>query len=72
MDDLTVYSMGLCYASVCTTLPDAEATSRMNLEHMPGTSHGWQIADEPFRNGDPNGRPCDQRPASHRHLLFEC
>lgn len=71
-DEFTVYAEGLCYASVCTSLADEAATQRMNTLHHSGTSRGWQIADEPFRNGDPNGRPCEQRPDTHRHLLFDC
>lgn len=71
-DTFTAYAVGLVYASVCTSLTDTEATSRINTEHPTGVSSWWEIADEPFASGDPNGRPCDQRPATHRHLLFTC
>lgn len=68
----TAYAVGLCYASACTSLTDTKATVRMNTEHPTGISTTWQIADEPFQNGDPNGRPCDQQPGTHRHILFTC
>lgn len=70
-DEFTVYAEGLIYSSVCTSLSDEDAIARRNL--MPsGTSHGWQLVDGPFRDGTPNGGPCNQRPDTHRHLLFEC
>jgi hypothetical protein len=68
--DFVAYAVGLVYASACTTLPDELAASRMNVESP--APHGWAIADEPFANGDLNGRPCDQHPDTHRHLLFVC
>lgn len=68
----TAYTVGLVFASVCTTLPDEQATTRMNELHPTGIGSRWQIADQPFANGDPNGSPCDQCPEAARHLLFEC
>lgn len=67
--DFTVYAEGLCMASVCTSLSDEDATERMPAT---GISSRWQIADEPFRDGTPNGSPCPDNPDTHRHLLFEC
>lgn len=71
MDDFTAYSVGLCYASVCTSLSDDETTARLNAERPTGIGP-WRIADEAFANGDPNPRPCDQNPGTHRHVLFNC
>ena len=58
---------GLCYARACTSLPDAEATARMN-EVPSGTSHGWQLCTEP----QAAPVPCEDNPSTHRHLVFEC
>ena len=69
--EFTIYLEGLCYSSVCTSLSDEDATARRNLAPS-GTAIGWRIADEPFRDGTPNGSPCEQRPDTHRHLLYEC
>ena len=70
--EFAIYTEGLCFASVCTSLSDDEATARMPLS---GTSMGWQIADQPFNAGTPretpNGSPCPDYPGN-RHLLFEC
>lgn len=68
--DFDAYALGPSYASVCTTLADAEATARLNTTH-PTRRSRWQIADEAFFGGQPNGAPCGKRPATHRHLLFE-
>lgn len=67
------YSLGLCSASVCTSLPDDQATDRLNAEHPTGIDSRWSIADGPtFANGQPNPRPCDSWPDTHRHILFHC
>lgn len=68
--DFDAYALGQWYASVCTTLADAEATARLNITHPTGRSR-WQITEEAFFGGQPNGAPCLRRPATHRHLLFE-
>ena len=67
--DFAIYAEGLCFASVCTSLTNDEATARMGAS---GTSHGWQVADQPFASGEANGSPCHDNPTTHRHLLFEC
>jgi hypothetical protein len=60
------YAVGHYYASACTSLTDDEATNCMGTQH-PGA---WQIADEAFADGRPNGGPCAEKPSSHRHVLF--
>ena len=73
MRDFTVYAEGLCYASVCTSLPREEVESRMNRERPPGTELGWRISDEPtFKGGEPNPCPCHDQPDTHRHYLMVC
>lgn len=70
--EFTAYAVGLVCASVCTSLDDTQATARLNRQHPTGIASDWRIADEPFANGDTNGRPCDQYPQTHRHILFTC
>lgn len=70
--DFAAYAVGLCSASVCTSLPDSQATDRLNGTHPTGIASAWEIANEPFANGDANPRPCSNRPDTHRHLLFHC
>lgn len=70
MDDFTVYSIGLCYASVCTSLPPEEAERRMNTEIPTGTAREWSIAQEPFATGADNPCPCEQKPETHKHYLM--
>lgn len=69
MDDVIVYSEGLCYASVCTALGDAETAAQLPAS---GTRGGWALADEPFNGGGPNPGPCNTHPETRRHLLFVC
>ncbi len=70
-DEFVVYRQGLCFASVCSSLPEHEAIARM--EGIPsGTSHGWSLADEPVNGHTSNIIPCDTKPQSHKHFLFSC
>ncbi len=72
-DDFRVYTSGLYYASVCTSLSPEEAERRINEIHPSGTTNGWKLStDENFHTGGANGCPCQQKPDTHRHLLFEC
>lgn len=68
--DATVYSWGLCYVSVCA-LTVEEALRAANFEHPTGLDHGWMLADEAFRTGEPNGVTCPDDP-NKRHWLFSC
>lgn len=70
--EFDAYALGQYYASVCTSLTDAEATARLNATHPAGPRSRWSVADEAFFGGQPNGAPCEKQPATHRHLLFEC
>lgn len=63
------YAIGTYYASACTSLNDADAAACMNSDY---SDAAWSIAAENFANGDPNGRPCNQHPDTHRHILFTC
>jgi hypothetical protein len=65
------YSVGVCYASVCTNLSVAEATALLNQEHPTGVGQ-WALDPEGvFANGAKNPFPCPDD-TSCRHLLFSC
>jgi hypothetical protein len=70
--EFDAYSVGLCYASVCTSLPDDDAAQELNWKWPTGISSRWSVADEPFRDGSPNPTPCERNPETHRHVLFSC
>lgn len=66
------YAHGLVYASVCTSLTDDEATTRLNFERPTGVDSPWRISDDPtFADGTPHPAPCPSSP-EHRHVLFTC
>jgi hypothetical protein len=70
-DELTVYAEGLCYASVCTSLPDEQADAMM-ANRPSGTRNGWQRSkDTHFHGGLPNPCPCERDPDTRRHILYE-
>lgn len=71
MADVVAYSVGLCFASVCTALSAAETTAYMHEHHPTGISSQWDISDEPFRTGEPNPCPCEDD-KSRKHYLFVC
>jgi hypothetical protein len=71
--EFTAYAVGICYASVCTSLESInEVARRLNAEHPTGVGR-WHPSEDPtFADGQPNPRPCDDHPATHRHILFNC
>lgn len=70
--DFEVYGYGLCYASVCSSLPQDEVEHRMAADYT-GISSGWVLSsDAKFADGRPNPCPCDANPATHIHYLFNC
>lgn len=52
MPDVEVYSEGICYMSVCSSLTPEETEAWIRTNRESGTSNGWKLADEPFKNGD--------------------
>lgn len=70
--DFEVYFTRLLYASVCTKLPPKEAEHKLNAACPTGLDHGWKLANEPFRDGAPNGHACENNPKTHKHYLFVC
>jgi len=69
-EEFKAYSTGLCFASVCTSLTNEEATRKLNEEHPTGV-HPWTIHDGDFANGVKNPSPCGKNP-NNRHILFSC
>ena len=66
------YSVGLCFASVCTSLTEAETEARLNETYPTGISTRWAKHDQPFEDGTENPHPCEQHPLTHKHYLFSC
>lgn len=72
MPEFLVYSVGLVYASACSSLSPEETAERLNQECPTGISSGWYLSSDPFRTGEPNPCPCGDSPATHKHYLFSC
>jgi len=71
--DFDAYRVGLCNASVCSSLDIEETTRKLNQEYPTGIVSKWKLSEEPtFRTGEPNGCPCDLYPETHKHYLFSC
>ncbi len=67
------YSVGICAASVCTSLPLEEATERLNSESPTGITSRWSPSEEPtFKGGQSNPCACETHPETHKHYLFRC
>jgi hypothetical protein len=70
--EFQVYSLGILYASVCTSLPRDQVEKRMNEKSPTGVSSVvWKIADESFAKGEPNPHTCEVHP-THQHYLLSC
>jgi hypothetical protein len=69
-DIFNPYTVGLCYASVCSSLSPEETIERLNLEHPTGIAP-WTLAEEPFRTGEPNPCPCPDH-SNAKHYLLVC
>ncbi|KKK94562.1 hypothetical protein LCGC14_2681600 [marine sediment metagenome] len=69
--NFVAYSVGLCCASICTSLPLDETTKRLNSECPTGVGP-WEKANEGFRTGETNPCPCNENPETHKHYLFIC
>ena len=72
-DAFTILSIGVVYASVCTSLTVEEATEALNRAAPTGISSAWALSDDKtFANGTPMPCPCEPNPATHKHYLFNC
>jgi hypothetical protein len=71
--DFTAYRVGLCLASVCSSLTVEETTERLNISNPTGIDSKWSLSgDETFRNGMSNPCACHDYPDTHKHYLFCC
>lgn len=73
--DITVYAVGMCAASACAAndVPLEAVEARVNAEHPTGIASRWRVsADAAFAGGEPNPCPCNDKPATHRHILLNC
>ncbi len=67
-----IYTEGLIHASVCTDRPQSEVIAFM-ANRVSGTTGGWSLSEkETFSTGEPNPCPCDKKPETHKHYLFNC
>lgn len=69
-----VLAVGLCYASICTTIEDDDTavTSANGIIGPAGTRMGWHVSDDAtFADGTPNPSPCPHV-EGRRHVLLEC
>ncbi len=68
----TAYTVGLCCASVCTSLSVEEAAVKLNQQHPTGIESQWKPSEQPtFRGGVKNGCDCPDYPGN-KHYLMEC
>lgn len=65
------YAVGIMQASVCTNGTVENAQQVLNDLHNPSPDYPWSLSDDVFRGHDSNTMPCDQKPTTHTHYLFE-
>jgi len=70
-DEFTIYSWGICSASVCSSLPQLEVERRMAQE-MTGVGPWLFARGESFATGEPNPSLCNHNAKTHKHYLFHC
>ena len=69
-DAFAIIREGMLSATVCSSLEKGEV-ERMMAKIPCGTTNGWALADRAFNDGSPNGRPCERKPETHSHYLFD-
>lgn len=71
--EFEIIAIGVCSASVCTSLSIADATNMLNMTHPTGIQSRWaKSKDKTFRTGESNPCKCEKHPKTHRHILFNC
>lgn len=70
--EFEIIAIGLCFSSVCTSLPPEEAADRLNADYPTGISSRWGLAEEKiFNDGVANGCDCPDH-AGNKHYLMSC
>jgi len=73
LKDFQIYSYGLIYMSVCSSLPIEEIEARANTESPTGISSQWSLSKEKkFANETPMPCSCEVKPKTHKHYLLSC
>ena len=71
--DFEAYSIGICHASVCSSLTLEETEKQLNQEYPTGIQSQWKLSEDTnFQTGQSNPCPCEQHPKTHKHYLFDC
>ena len=70
--DFEIYSNGLVFCSVCSSLTQEETIRRVNVENTTGINSNCKILEEKFNSGEPNPCACNLYPKTHNHYLFSC
>lgn len=73
VEEVIVYSTGLCYCSVCAPkhLPVVNVETAVDLSNPTGLDHGWRKSPEDFINGASNPCQCETDP-NRLHYLLVC
>lgn len=74
MNQVEVYTFGLCHCSVCVPkdMSRADVEAGADVSHKTGLDHGWKIsADKTFKGGEPNPCVCSCNP-NRLHYLMVC
>lgn len=69
--EFEAYSVGLCFASVCTSLTPEAAAEKLNHQHPTGIDSQWELSDEDFSGGQINGCDCPDH-KGNKHYLYVC
>ena len=69
LEDFNVYSVGFCFAAVCSSLDVEQTLRRLDAEY-PSDWGVWKPAEEQFRAPKGYVCHCEQSPQTHKHYLF--
>lgn len=68
---VVIYSEGVCTMSCCSALSEEATVAWVNRNHPTGITSPWSISKEDFKDGQENGKPCEEHAGRH-HYLLEC
>jgi hypothetical protein len=72
MNEIDIYSNGICYCSVCSNINDInELTKLVNIKNPTGILSKWKLANEYFKEGQKNPHICN-KDNTKKHYLFAC